>query len=321
MLDQERLDLVIVATHAAMHYQTVVDTVQRGVHVFCEKPLALSLRDGDTMLASAKAAGVKIAVNHIKRASRGNAVIRGLLESGVIGTPYLIRGEGKGQRWAGSELMEMGTHLFDWLRLLAGDPAWLFAHIVQDGRDANCADIVHSRELPYRERDCGLVLGERAYCSLGLPGGMHADIGFLSQVDGSDIGYGFDICGTTGTLAVRRSLGTDIFLQRGYHRGPLGAQEWEQIPVDEYGGLTSPVAATGMEGERLACQRRLLCDMLSAIEEDREPLSSGHDGLAALELSMAAWESQRVGQPVTLPLPVRDHPLDLWRSTCMADPA
>jgi predicted dehydrogenase len=185
---------------------------------------------------------------------------------------------------------------------------------VQNGIAAGRDQITHSLELPYRERDCGLVLGERAYCSLALPGGAHADIGFLSQPSGGDTGYGFDICGTTGTLAARRSLGTDVFLQRAEHSGPVGAPAWEQSAVDECADLP-PAADTDPTDERLALQRRLLRDFLLAIEEGREPLSSGRDGLLALELSMAVWESQRLGRPVTLPLPKRGHPLELWRAS------
>jgi predicted dehydrogenase len=213
--------------------------------------------------------------------------------------------------------MEMGTHLFDWLRLVAGDPAWLFAHVTQDGHAATAADIVHSRDLPYRERECGLVLGERAYCSLGLPGGVHADVSFLSQPDGSDTGYGLDICGTEGTLALRRSVGTEIFLQRATHRGPLSAPAWEQIPVDEFAGLEPPVGRRDAAGERLALQRRLLRDFLQAIVEDRAPRSSGYDARHALELAMAVWESHWEGRPVTLPLHERAHPLARWRSSTL----
>ncbi len=315
MLDEAAPDVLIVATHAPLHYQQVMLALHRGVHVLCEKPLALNLAEADQMVETSDARGLKLAVNHIKRASHGNAIARNLIQSGAIGTPSYIRGEGKGGRWAGSELMEMGTHLFDWLRLLAGDPAWLFAHITQDGRTATVADIMPSLALPYRERDCGLVLGERAFCALGLPGGLHADVSFLSQPDGSDTGYGLDICGTEGTLALRRSVGTDIFLQRATHRGPLGTPAWEQIPVDEFAGLEPPAAPRDAAGERLALQRRLLRDLLQAIAEDRAPESSGHAARQALELSMAVWESQREGRPVALPLGNRAHPLERWRSS------
>jgi predicted dehydrogenase len=313
MLEREQLDLVIVATHATAHHAPVLAAAQRGVHVFCEKPPAMTLREADEMVTACEKAGVKLAVNHIKRGSRGNAIAQKLIADGAIGTPYLIRGEAKGARWAGSELMEMGTHLFDWLRHFAGDAQWLFAHLVHDGRAAERSDIVHSLELPYKERDCGLVLGQRAFCSLGFPSGLHADVGFLFQPNGRDVGYGFDICGTEGTLAVRRSVATDIFLQRGPHRGPLAAAEWEQIPVDEAEDAPSATGTpAGKPAERLACQRRMLRDLAAAIVEDREPYSSGRDGRAALELVMAVWQSHRLGQPVSLPLSEREHPLEQW---------
>jgi predicted dehydrogenase len=176
---------------------------------------------------------------------------------------------------------------------------------------AGAADIIHSLALPYPERDCGLVLGERAYCALGFPSGVHADVGFLAQPTGQDVGYGFDLCGTEGTLAVRRSVGTEIFLQRGHHRGPLAVPAWEPVPVDELADLTPPATTDAMD-ERLACQRRMLRDLLMAIADDRPPHSSGRDGLAALELVMAVWQSQREGRPVSLPLPGRGHPLEAW---------
>jgi predicted dehydrogenase len=312
MLDRERLDIVIVATPVPAHCAAVLAAARRGVHVLCEKPPALCLREADEMVAACAAAGVKLAINHIKRGSNGNAIARRLLAAGAIGEPYLLRGEAKGRRWAGSELMEMGTHLFDWLRLLAGDPVWVFAHIVHERRPAGREDIVPSTRLPYSERDCGLVLGQRAYCSIGFSTGLHADVGFLMQPSGKDTGYGFDIVGTEGTLALRRSVGTDLFLCRGPHRGPLEAEPWEHIPVDEGAGIYPPGTVLDRQMERLVCQRRLLRDLLQAIVEDREPLAGGRDGVAALELVMAVWQSHREGRPVQLPMVLREHPLEQW---------
>jgi predicted dehydrogenase len=313
MLSAHRLDAVIVATQADVHRDPVVDAAAQGVHVFCEKPLALDLVEADDMVAACEAAGVKLAVNHIKRGSRGSEIAQKLIDDGEIGEVYLVRGEAKGRRWAGSELMEMGTHLFDWLRFLFGDPAWLFSDMVQGGRPAGPEDIVHSLNLPYPERDCGLVLGQRAFCSLSLPNGIHADIGFLNQPTGEDYGYGFDIVGTAGTLALRRSVGSTLYIQRHDHRGPMIAPDWEEIPVDEWAGLPEGLGGTTRDPEaRIACQYRLLQEFFAAIVEDREPKPSGRDGRSALELVMAVWQSQREGKPVTFPLPARTHPLQDW---------
>jgi predicted dehydrogenase len=322
MLDRAALDVAVVSTHASAHAAPTMAAARRGIHVFCEKPPAMDLREADEMVATCRAAGVKLAINHIKRGSAGNTIARRLLQDGAIGTPYLIRGECKGRRWAGSELMEMGTHLFDWLRLVshdcgAGDPDWLFAHIAHDGRPAGPQDIVHSLSLPYRERDCGLVLGQRVFSSLGFQNGLQAEVHFLNQPQGQDAGYGFDIVGTEGTLALRRSVQTELFLQKSVHRGPAGAREWERIPVDEGAGLipsagTLPSDTAAGDAQRHACQRRLLRDLFDAIAVGREPSSSGQDGLKALELVMAVWESHRRHAPVPLPLARREHPLEVW---------
>jgi predicted dehydrogenase len=223
LLERADLDVVIVSTHATAHAAPAIAAAKRGVHVLCEKPPAMDLRAAAAMVAACRAAGVKLAVNHIKRGSAGNEVALRLIRDGAIGTPYLIRGECKGRRWAGSELMEMGTHLFDLLRLVAngtgaGDPAWRFSHLVHDGREARPEDAAHALRLPYKERDCGVVLGQRAFTALGFPNGLHAEVHFLHQPQGQDAGYGFDVVGTEGTLELRRSVHTELFI---HHAPPL----------------------------------------------------------------------------------------------------
>jgi predicted dehydrogenase len=313
MYEREQLDAVIISTHASVHAAPTIAAAQRGIHVFCEKPVAPSLREADEMVAACDAAGVKLAINHIKRGSNGNAAAKRLIAEGAIGQPYYIRGEAKGGRWAGSELMEMGTHVFDWLLLLAGDATSLYADLLHEDRPAGKGDIVHSLELPYKERDCGLVLGQRAYCSIRFASGLHADVGYLMQPTSPDDGCGFDIVGTKGTLSLRRGVETVIHLQEGDHRGPATGAAWEPIEVDELAGLDPPVAEPDRKSAiRLACQRRMLQDLRDAIREDRDPLASGRAGVAALELIMATWESARVGGPVAIPLLERDHPLELW---------
>jgi predicted dehydrogenase len=313
MYDRERLDAVVVCTHANLHAAPTIAAARRGIHVFCEKPVAPSLREADAMVAACDAAGVKLAINHIKRGSNGNAVAHRLIAAGAVGDPYLIRAEGKGGRWAGSELMEMGTHLFDWLLLFADAATSLYADVLHNGRPAGRDDIVHSLALPYKERDCGLVLGQRAYSSIRFASGLRADVGFLMQPTPPDDGYGFDIVGTEGTLSLRRGVETVLHLQRGDHRGPATGVLWEPIPVDELAGVSPPVVEPDQKAAiRLACQRRMLVDLQNAIREDRDPLASGRAGVAALELIMATWQSARVGGPVSIPLSERDHPLERW---------
>ncbi len=51
-------------------------------------------------------------------------------------------------------------------------------------------------------------------------------------------------------------------------------------------------------------------DLLEAIEQDREPVSSARDGLWSTEMIVSVYESQKRGARVNLPLKDRRHPLE-----------
>ena len=187
MLDEEQPDIVIVPTQAPMHYPPTIAAAQRGVHVFCEKPTALNLIEADEMVETCDRHRVKFAINHIKRASPYNRHVLSLIEKGEIGDVVLMKATDKGGRKVGNSLMEMGTHLYDWLRLFAGDVEWTHAHLVQmDGRESTVDDIKHTQEVHPHDRDAGLVLGERGHASFRFKNGIHADVQFLAQPQTND---------------------------------------------------------------------------------------------------------------------------------------
>ena len=215
MLDEQQPDLVIVPTQAPMHHQPTIAAAQRGIHVFCEKPIALNLIEADEMVATCDQHGVKFAINHIKRASPYNRHALSLIDQGAIGQVVLLQATDKGGRKVGNSLMEMGTHLYDWVRLFGGDVEWTHAHLVQmDGRESTVDDIKHTQEVHPKDRDAGIVLGERGHASFRFANGIHADVQFLAQPQTNDNGYGIDIIGTEGRIAVRESVGTTMFIHK-----------------------------------------------------------------------------------------------------------
>ena len=173
MLDEEQPDIVIVPTQAPMHHAPTIAAAQRGVHVFCEKPTALNLIEADEMVETCDQHHVKFAINHIKRASPYTRHVLSLIEKGEIGEVVLLKATDKGGRKVGNSLMEMGTHLYDWLRLFAGDVEWTHAHLVQmDGRESTVDDIKHTQEVHAFDRDAGLVLGERGHTAFRFKNGI-----------------------------------------------------------------------------------------------------------------------------------------------------
>ena len=311
MLDEQKPDFVIIPTQAPMHHPPTIAAAQRGIHVFCEKPIALNLIQADEMVDTCDQNNVKFAINHIKRASPYNRHVLSLIENGEIGDVVLMKATDKGGRKVGNSLMEMGTHLYDWLRLFGGDVEWTHAHLVQmDGHESTVDDIKHTQEVHPNDRDAGLVLGERGHASFRFKNGIHADVQFLAQPQTNDNAYGIDIIGTEGRIAIRESVGTTMFIHKGQHITP--DQPWEQVHlpeenIDEKGNQRDKGSI------RLLLQRLMIRDLIEAIEENRDPFASGRDGRDCLEMIHTTWESHRQKSRVYMPLTPREHPLERWQ--------
>ena len=75
-------------------------------------------------------------------------------------------------------MMEMGTHLFDWVGCFADDVNWASTHL-NTGIDKTVVEnIKYKQEISIRDRDVGLVVGGRAFGSFGFINGLHADCHF-----------------------------------------------------------------------------------------------------------------------------------------------
>lgn len=311
LLDAVAPDIALISTQAPQHHGPTIAAARRGIHVFCEKPTALNLIEADEMVAACDAAGVKFAINHIKRSSPYNHLALEMIERGDIGQLVRMRAFDKGGRLAGNSLMEMGTHLYDWVRLYGGDVEWAHAHLLQlDGRESGVGDIKHTQEVHPKDRDAGLVLGERCCAAFRFKNGVHAEVDYLGQEQTNDRAYGIDLIGSEGRIAVRESVQTSMFVHKGQHMPP--DEPWERVHLVE-----EDRDETGNERDRsekrLLLQRLMLRDLVAAIEEDRDPFASGRDGRDCLEMIHATWESHRQGRRVRMPLTPREHPLERWR--------
>ncbi|GIE98725.1 myo-inositol 2-dehydrogenase [Paractinoplanes rishiriensis] len=89
--DDPQVDAVVIAAPARLHTDLVVAAARAGKHVFCEKPMALSLADADRAIAAARDAGVVLQVGFQRRFAPDWAAARALLDAGQVGTPRLLR--------------------------------------------------------------------------------------------------------------------------------------------------------------------------------------------------------------------------------------
>lgn len=82
---------VAICSPATSHADLVVAAAHAGKHVFCEKPMALTLDDADRAIAAAHAGGVALQVGFNRRFAADFAAMRARVDAGDIGTPQLLR--------------------------------------------------------------------------------------------------------------------------------------------------------------------------------------------------------------------------------------
>jgi len=85
-----KVDAVIIASNDAVHAQYVVATIAAGKPVLCEKPLAPTVTECESILRAEQAAGLRLVqVGFMRRFDPGYVELRNKIASGVIGAPLL----------------------------------------------------------------------------------------------------------------------------------------------------------------------------------------------------------------------------------------
>jgi len=137
LLASEEVDAVAVCTPNDVHRAHVERALDAGKHVFCEKPLALSIEDSDAAIAAAEKAGRVLMVGHVTRHVPLYTAVGDVLASGELGAPrafYSSRYQvGGGNSWrmdpaiGGGAPFDLLIHDFDLMNWYVGRPIEVFA--------------------------------------------------------------------------------------------------------------------------------------------------------------------------------------------------
>ena len=264
--------------------------------------------------------------------------VEGLLQEGAIGDLRAIRMLDKGWRPAGNSLMELLTHVFDLVRIYAGDPSWVAAHLtVAAGgpvptpsrvarsrsldpgggpggdqqapqRLATLEDVVYSQTAWPTDRDCGLVLGDRCAATFGFGPREGWHRGLTGTVDsffqprtaasGGAWEPSVELLGTEGALFLG---GTSSHVDVYLHRGPWAPPgRLERIESPPRPISPGPYAGRGAEAPH---HTAMVEELVAAVEQGREHRSSGTEGRWALEMIMGVYEFPPPGRGQGAPAP------------------
>lgn len=140
LLSPNKVDAVCVATPDQTHRTMVVDFLNAGIHVLCEKPLALHSNDCKEILEAEKNSRAKLMVGQVCRKTPGFIKAKEIVDAGLIGDLFFVESEYAHDysdmplHWR-NDLKEPrhpviggGCHPVDLLRWIAGNPTEVFAY-------------------------------------------------------------------------------------------------------------------------------------------------------------------------------------------------
>lgn len=125
-----RFDAVVITTPTFTHAPLVREAAGHGLHVLCEKPMALSVAECDDMVRACERAGVTLQLAFMRRFDPPFVQAKQQLDEGAIGEVLMVRsltrGPGLPPAWANDlrtsngMLAEVNSHDFDAVRWLSG---------------------------------------------------------------------------------------------------------------------------------------------------------------------------------------------------------
>ena len=227
MLAKEDIDIVSIGMrHPEYHEEIVTVSAEAGKHIFCEKPLTTDLASADRMLEACRGNDVKLSVAMQNRMSLQVKKALAMIGDGQIGTVLSLRGRGKeDHRGGGEDLMVLGYHILDLMRLFSGDPQWVFAQVMENGRDMARSD-AHEATEPI-----GPVAGDRVTAMYEFQSGVHGYFESHRGLRMPNERFNLEIHGSEGIIALR-SL-RDVMVLREPVLNPARPHSWRPVTTDE----------------------------------------------------------------------------------------
>ncbi|MFW6338788.1 MAG: Gfo/Idh/MocA family protein [Alkalispirochaetaceae bacterium] len=313
LLEDDALDAIAVCTPNHLHVEPIVAALAAGKAVYCDKPLADTLKSAEEIaaVASENRAANRLGMVFQNRFFPATMEAKRIISSGAVGRllafrgSYLHSGNASPEvplKWkldasyGGGVIADLGSHLIDLL-------IWLIGPV---RRVYNRNQIAYAERPAREERGKRVtVTGEDAFYSLAtLSGTLGEEVeGTLEAsklATGTEDELRFEIHGSEG--AVRFNSMQPNFLEV-YGRLP-GTETggWSRLDtVARYGapasGFPGPKNATGWLRAHVAN----FAEFLAAIDEKRAPEPGLAAALAVQQVMEALRESAREDSPVTLP--------------------
>jgi UDP-N-acetylglucosamine 3-dehydrogenase len=266
-LFNQDIDAVIITSENSKHHEHVLAAAKAKKHILCEKPLATKTEDAHEMIQVCKEHGVILQTAFPVRFNSAVLRAKNIVDQGNLGEILAIKGTNRGTNpggWFVERDKSGGGAVIDHTVHVVDLMRWFMGAEVKEVY-AEIDNLLSDYEID----DCGILnieFDNNVFTTLDCSWSRNKTYPTWGDVT-------LEIVGSQGTLSV------DAFAQKLDVYDKEGAN-WNYWGDDMDYGLVN--------------------DFLSSVSKGKEPSITGTDGLKALEVALAAYESSKKKQPVQL---------------------
>jgi myo-inositol 2-dehydrogenase/D-chiro-inositol 1-dehydrogenase/scyllo-inositol 2-dehydrogenase (NAD+) len=268
------LDGIVIGAPTFAHRELAVEAAQLGLHVFCEKPMALTVAECDEIIAAHGRAGTVFQIGFVRRFREEFVEAARRVAAGDIGEPMVVksltRGPGLPPAWSwelersNGMLAEVNSHDFDCVAWLVGSPI----------------ERVYAETANFKGEARG-VEAKNFYDNAVVS--LRFESGAIGTIDGTcPADYGYDaraeILGTEGLLVIGEVGGMTLLEAR-----------------DRETGTVRPISRTWPErfGAAYRLELQAFADAIRAGEPATVGGSEGRAAVAAVRAANRSWLEER----------------------------
>jgi len=263
------VDAVIVCSENARHRELTVAAAEAGKHVLCEKPIATTVEDAEAMIAACEAGGVKLQIAFPCRFLTAVVRAKQIVDEGKLGRILAIKGTNRGTMpggWFTDKALAGGGAVMDHTVHVTDLMRWFLGAEVTEVY-AEVGNMMYDDDFD----DCGML-------TLTFDNGVFATLDPSWTRNRAYPTWGDVTMTLTGTEGVLCVDALDQKLMLYSTEEPVG----RQVPLADDMDLF------------------LIEDFIECVAQGREPSITGRDGLEAMRVALAAYESAETHQPVTI---------------------
>ena len=285
LLDSD-IDAVYIASPVNLHLEHAVACAKGKKHVFCEKPLGMTVDEAEAMIKVCRHEGVYLGTGLMMRFLAQHQAALKLIQEGKLGQP--VYGRAQLSCWyppiegawrqnpevgGGGSLMDMGSHCVDLLEMFFGPV-----------KSVSC--FINNSIHAYQSEDAAIV-------SLTFKNGALATVDSCFCIPDNSSKNILELYGSGGSILAKGTIGQGASGEMtAYLEGDAGEYDASQVRGDGDGLVINPepVNTYMAEIEEFSC----------AILEKREPSNNVEIGLQSQKVMTACYLSAKTGQVVNL---------------------